>query len=99
MATLLSASDVATALRSTPGWTGDTQEIARTVKAPEFLTGIRLVDAVADAAEQADHHPDIDIRWRSVTFRLATHSEGGVTRNDIELAQRINELAEQHACS
>lgn len=99
MTTLLSASDVETALRSTPGWTGDTHEIARTVKAPEFLTGIRLVDAVADAAEQANHHPDIDIRWRSVTFRLATHSEGGVTRKDLDLAERINELAQQHACS
>lgn len=98
MAALLSSAELDTGLRSVPGWAGDTNEIVRSVKAPEFLTGIRLVDAVAQAAEQADHHPDIDIRWRTVTFRLATHSEGGVTQKDLDLAAKINELAEQHAC-
>ena len=55
----------------------------------------RLVDAVAEAAEAAGHHPDIDIRWRDVLFVLATHSEGGVTAKDIELAARIDALARE----
>ncbi len=99
MATLLTAADLEKALQDVPGWSGDTNEITRSFKAPDFLTGIRLVDAVADAAEQADHHPDIDIRWRTITFRLATHSEGGVTGRDIDLAKVINHLAEHHGAS
>ena len=59
---------------------------------PTFLDGIRLVDAVAEVAEELDHHPDIDIRWTSVTFVLSTHSAGGVTERDLTLAGRINEL-------
>jgi 4a-hydroxytetrahydrobiopterin dehydratase len=94
MTDLLSADDVATALARLAGWTGDPTGIERSVQAPSFLAGIRLVDAVAQAAEDADHHPDIDIRWRTVTFRLSTHSAGGVTAKDIDLAGQINALAE-----
>jgi 4a-hydroxytetrahydrobiopterin dehydratase len=61
--------------------------------APDFPSGIALVDAVAVAAEAAGHHPDIDIRWRDVLFVLSTHSEGGVTAKDIELAIQIDTLA------
>jgi 4a-hydroxytetrahydrobiopterin dehydratase len=93
MAQLLSTDEVATALTQLAGWTGDTSGIERSVKAPSFLAGIRIVDAVAEAAEKADHHPDIDIRWRTVTFRLSTHSAGGVTDKDVELARQIDEFA------
>jgi len=90
---VLSAEALANALVELREWSGDPSGIAREVVAPSFLAGIRLVDAVALAAEQADHHPDIDIRWRTVTFRLATHSAGGVTEKDLALARRIDELA------
>jgi 4a-hydroxytetrahydrobiopterin dehydratase len=93
MAELLSSDDVATALAHLAGWTGDTSRIERSIQAPSFLAGIRLVDAVAEAAEAANHHPDIDIRWRTVTFRLSTHDSGGVTDMDVTLARRINALA------
>jgi 4a-hydroxytetrahydrobiopterin dehydratase len=93
MASVLSPEELANALAGLPAWAGDVTGIERAVKAPSFLDGIRLVDAVADAAEAADHHPDIDIRWRTVTFRLATHSAGGVTEKDLALARRIDELA------
>jgi 4a-hydroxytetrahydrobiopterin dehydratase len=93
MATVLSPAELSDALAGLPDWSGDTTGIERAVKAPTFLDGIRLVDAVAAAAEAADHHPDIDIRWRTVTFRLATHSAGGVTEKDLALARRIDELA------
>lgn len=62
-------------------------------EAPSFLEGIDLVAAAARAAEQANHHPDIDIRWRTVRFVLSTHSEGGITELDVGLAARILELA------
>jgi 4a-hydroxytetrahydrobiopterin dehydratase len=93
MPTLLSTENLAQALTELPGWSGDTAGIQRAVTAPSFLAGIRLVDAVAEVAEASDHHPDIDIRWRTVTFRLATHSAGGVTELDLALARRIDELA------
>ena len=94
---VLSADELATALAEVPGWSGDPAGIERSVTAGSFLAGIRLVDAVAEAAEAADHHPDIDIRWRTVTFRLSTHSAGGVTDKDVALARQINTLAEQVA--
>ena len=93
MAELLSSDDVATALAHLNGWSGTTEGIERAVEAPSFLDGIRLVDAVAEAAERADHHPDIDIRWRTVTLRCSTHDRGGLTALDFDLARRIDALA------
>ncbi len=81
------------------GWAGDTKAIRRTYAAPDFPTAIRIVDAVAEVAEQMNHHPDIDIRWRKLHFSNATHSVGGVTRFDIELAQRIDEIAAQYGAT
>jgi 4a-hydroxytetrahydrobiopterin dehydratase len=96
MADLFSADEVTGALAELDGWSGDTGVISRTVTAPSFPAAIRLVAEVAQAAEDADHHPDIDIRWRSVTFALSTHSAGGVTAKDTALARRIDELAQAH---
>jgi 4a-hydroxytetrahydrobiopterin dehydratase len=93
MPTVLSAEELGVALRALPAWSGTPELISRAVRAESFLAGIRLVDAVALIAEQADHHPDIDIRWRQVTFRLSTHSAGGVTQLDLDLARRIDQLA------
>ena len=93
MPTVLTAAEVAGALAGLPGLTGGVAGIERSVTAGSFLGGIRLVDAVAEVAEAADHHPDIDIRWRTVTFRLSTHSAGGVTELDLELARQIDALA------
>jgi len=69
------------------------QAISREVEAPTFLDGIGLVQRVAQAAEEADHHPDIDIRYTRVTFKLSTHSAGGLTAKDLDLAGRIDALA------
>ena len=73
-------------------WTQDGDSLVRTVEAPSFLEGIDVVRRVAEVAEEADHHPDIDIRWRTLTFRLSTHSEGGITAKDLELAAQIDGL-------
>jgi 4a-hydroxytetrahydrobiopterin dehydratase len=93
MAELLSADDVSAALAELDGWEGDTAQIKRSVKAPTFAAGIRLVDAVAEIADGMDHHPDIDIRWTTITFTCSTHSKGGVTDADVALARRIDDLA------
>src|SRR5690348_10175524 len=91
--TPLSEEDVRQALADLPGWEGDAAEIRRTVAAPDFPTGIRIVQEVAVVAEEADHHPDIDIRWRNVTFALTTHDAGTrVTDWDLAMARRINEI-------
>jgi len=80
-------------LANHPEWQRtDAPALRRDVQAPSFLAGIQLVDDVAQAAEAMDHHPDIDIRWRTVTFTLSTHSVGGLTELDLRLAERIDQL-------
>lgn len=96
MTDVLSDANLAKALESRPGWHGDTSGIERTVQAPDFMTGVRIVEQVAQAAERADHHPDIDIRWRKVRFGLSTHSAGGVTALDLDLAAAIDAIAAAH---
>jgi 4a-hydroxytetrahydrobiopterin dehydratase len=75
------------------GWTGDTSEIRRSYAAPDFPAAIRLVDAVAVVAEEMNHHPDIDIRYKKVHFSVVTHSAGAVTELDTDLAARIDAAA------
>lgn len=84
-------SEIAEALQSVRHWSRDGDSITRAVEAPAFLEGIDLVGVVARAAEAASHHPDIDVRWRTVTFTLSTHSEGGLTANDFALAREIDD--------
>ena len=81
-----------TALRELDGWSGDTTALRRTIACPGFMDAIRLVQQVAEVAERMDHHPDIDVRYRDVTFTCSTHSAGGVTEYDVELARRIDAL-------
>ena len=90
---MLTDNGVAEALTQLNDWHGDAHQLRRTVKAPTFAAGIKLVDAVAAAADERDHHPDIDIRWTSITFTLSTHSAGGVTDLDVAMAGHIDELA------
>ena len=73
-------------------WDREAESIARTFEFPDFVGAMGFVTSVALAAEKADHHPDIDIRWNKVTLRLSTHSEGGLTEKDTGLAERIDRL-------
>lgn len=93
MAQLRDSDQIAADLAGLDGWSGDTTALRRTIKARDFLAGIGLVGEVALAAEEMDHHPDIDIRWRTLHFTLSTHSAGGVTERDIALAERIDTIA------
>lgn len=91
MPELLSDDAVDTALQDLPGWKRDGDSIVRTAKLPSFPIAIGVVDRVAAIAEGRDHHPDIDIRWRTLTFRCATHSAGGLTELDVALAAAISD--------
>jgi len=76
-----------------PGWGRDGDAIVRTFEFADFTEAMGFVTQVALVSERAFHHPDIGIRWNEVTLRLSTHSEGGVTEKDLELADRIDRLA------
>ena len=99
MSRLLSDDEVTTQLAGLSGWTREGDAIVATVEAPDFPAAIRIVDAVADEAEQMNHHPDIDIRWRTTRWLLTSHDAGGLTQLDIELAHRISAAARAHGAS
>ncbi|GIF74575.1 4a-hydroxytetrahydrobiopterin dehydratase [Asanoa siamensis] len=92
MAEVLSADDLRTALAGLDGWAGDPTGISRDAELASFPAAIAVVDRVAEVAERLDHHPDIDIRWRRLRFTLSTHSAGGVTGKDVDLAGRIDTI-------
>lgn len=89
---MLTDDQVAAALTDLDGWEHTGGTLRRSIKFPSFLAGIDAVRRVADHAEAKDHHPDIDIRWRTVTFALVTHSAGGITGNDVAMAHDINAI-------
>lgn len=99
MSRLLDADEITRQLEDLPGWHLLDRTLSARYDAPDFLGAIRLVSEVALVAEEMDHHPDIDIRWKRVRFDLSTHSEGGVTQFDVELAHRIADLAESAGAS
>jgi 4a-hydroxytetrahydrobiopterin dehydratase len=92
---VLTDEQVDAALPDLDGWERSEGAIRRSIKFPAFLDGIKAVQQVADKAEERDHHPDIDIRWRTVTFALVTHSEGGITKNDLAMAREINQIVDR----
>ena len=92
---LLDEAAITHALTRVPEWSREDSSIRRAVTLPAFMSGIDLVDRVARVAEAADHHPDIDIRWTTVTFTLSTHSEGGLTALDFQVAGSIDALVNE----
>lgn len=89
---VLSDDEVDAAARTLDGWERSDGALRRSVTFGSFLDGIDGVRRIAELAERADHHPDIDIRWRTVNLALATHSEGGITDKDVALAREIDAL-------
>lgn len=92
---LLSDDQISAALTDLPGWTREGVSLRRAVTFSTFLDGIDAVRRIAEHAESVDHHPDIDIRWRTVTFVLSTHSAGGITEKDVALARAIDSQADR----
>ncbi|GAB2623662.1 4a-hydroxytetrahydrobiopterin dehydratase [Streptomyces capparidis] len=80
-----------------PRWRREGDELRRTVEARDFPTAIAVVGEVAAEAERINHHPDIDIRWRTLRFALSTHSAGALTQLDVRLAETIDRIADAHA--
>jgi 4a-hydroxytetrahydrobiopterin dehydratase len=89
----LTPKQIKESLPEVPDWKKRGSEITRTCKFKDFAEAMKFVNQVAKAAEKANHHPDIDIRWNTVTLVLATHSEGGLTRKDFDLARKIDGMA------
>ncbi|MEV0647949.1 4a-hydroxytetrahydrobiopterin dehydratase [Phytomonospora sp. NPDC050363] len=75
-------------------WSVEGESIVRVVELPTFPDAIAVVARVGVVAEEMNHHPDMDIRWRTLTFRCSTHSEGGVTRKDLALAKMIDKIVD-----
>jgi 4a-hydroxytetrahydrobiopterin dehydratase len=74
-------------------WSLEGEAIKRSFDCGNFLGSVALVDGIAPVAEDMGHHPDIAISWATVTVTITTHSEGGLTAADFELAERIDALA------
>jgi 4a-hydroxytetrahydrobiopterin dehydratase len=91
MPELLTDDEVRAGLAELPGWERDGDAIVTRVQHPSFPAAIAWVVRVGFLAEAMDHHPDLEIRWRTVTVRCSTHSAGGVTALDLELARRIGD--------
>ncbi len=92
MATL-SEDDIRAALTELPGWDLAGGEIAKVYKFPDFVAAVAFVNRLADRAEAANHHPDLEIHYNRVRVALSTHSEGGITAKDTSLAGEIERLA------
>ena len=77
------------------GWTFALDELATRITCADFAAALRIVDAIGAAAEAADHHPDLDLRWGRVDVRMSSHDVGGVTGRDVSLAREITRIVEE----
>ncbi|SHH02224.1 4a-hydroxytetrahydrobiopterin dehydratase [Jatrophihabitans endophyticus] len=93
MAELLDQDAIDDALTARAGWSGDPARLTRSIEFADFLTAVEFVGRLAPRCEDLDHHPDLDLRWRRVDVSLTTHSAGGVTAKDVELAGVVDEVA------
>jgi 4a-hydroxytetrahydrobiopterin dehydratase len=89
----LSVSELSSALQSLDGWASADGEISKTFAFKDFVASVGFVNRLADLAEKAQHHPDIDIRFNKVRVALTTHDEGGISDKDIALASQIESVA------
>jgi 4a-hydroxytetrahydrobiopterin dehydratase len=91
----MSESEIAAALMKQPEWSETGEAIQRTYQFKDFAESMRFVNRVAEAAESAQHHPDILIRWNKVTLTLSTHDASGITHKDFALAAKCDGFAGQ----
>ena len=94
--TLLDDAELREGLRGLgPGWSVAEKALVRTVKFSSFLTAVRFITELAPVAERLDHHPDLRLSWQTVELSLSTHSAGGLTRLDLELARELDAIIDQ----
>lgn len=91
---LLSDSEIEVRLSEFPGWNRQGDAIVRRFELDDFVGSVRFVDETVEPAERLGHHPDVAISWNQVTVSLSTHSEGGITAADFELAAEIDRVAD-----
>ena len=89
----LSEEEIGTALEGTEGWSREGEAITKDFDRGDFMGSVGLVNDIAPVAEEMGHHPDLAISWDTVTVTLTSHSEGGLTAADFDLADRIDGLA------
>lgn len=92
MSELIPVDEIPLLLKKLPEWDHEEKAIVRVVEFDDFMEGIDFVNGVAEIAEEAGHHPDIDIRWCTVTLSLTSHEAGGLTEADFDLAKKIDTL-------
>jgi|SRR5665213_849946 len=92
----MDAARIVLALTTLPQWQRDGEVISRTFEFKDFPAAMDFVNAVASLAEQAQHHPDMDVRWNKVTLALTTHDAGGLTEKDFALARQCEALSLNH---
>ena len=88
----LTDSEIGERMVAVPDWARDEDAISRTIRFDTFADGIEFICRVAPVADEADHHPDIDIRYRNVKFLLTSHDSGGLTDRDFAMAANIDRL-------
>jgi 4a-hydroxytetrahydrobiopterin dehydratase len=90
---LLSDEEIDSRLAGLDGWHREGDAIVKEFKLDDFVGSVDFLNRVTPVAEEMNHHPDVSIAWNKVTVTLSTHSEGGLTENDFQLASRIDSLA------
>ena len=92
MTDLLGETEIYARLVDVPAWIREGNAVSRTVRFDTFAEGIDFISRLAPLADEADHHPDIDIRYRNVKFLLTSHDSGGITGRDFAMAAKIDGL-------
>jgi 4a-hydroxytetrahydrobiopterin dehydratase len=90
---LLGDEEIATSLADLDGWRREGEAIVKEFQLENFVGSVEFINRVLPVAEEMNHHPDLEVSWNKVTVSISTHSEGGLTENDFELAKSIDPLA------
>ena len=90
---VLSDEEIERRLSELPGWKRDGDALKRQLKFEDFQASVDFLNRITPVAEDMNHHPDVCISWNTVDLTLSTHSQGGITENDFDLAHQIDSLA------
>jgi 4a-hydroxytetrahydrobiopterin dehydratase len=90
---LLSDAEIEARLADLPGWERDGKAIRKSFGCDDFVGSVRFVQGLVEPAEAMNHHPDLELSWDTVTVTISTHSEGGLTAADFELAEKVDALS------